>query len=339
MSAQDALWLTMDRSTNLMIIDGVLILAGCPDFDAVLDTVRTRVSGRFPVYRRKPVRSGAGWAWQDDPAFDASRHVKRVQLPEPADIPALQRFMSLQRAKPLPRNRPLWVIFVVDRVRLDDGTIGSAIVCRFHHAMADGVRLTQVMLNMCDSDTQRVGSKPTVGALVSRRLPGRTPPLPVPLPSPVEAIIEIAVDAAKAVGQGLGRAADVATHLGISAGIAVTDAVVHAVTDPIGAVSALPGAIAEAPRVAWYLLRYSAETVDEGIAFAVHPSRLADAITLLGDQDNRAVNDASSVTKLLLSRSSPTLWSGEPGTDKAIAWSSPLSLPALKAISRSQRAR
>ena len=57
MSAQDALWLTMDRPTNLMIIDGVLILAGCPGYDPVLDTVRTRVSGRFPVYRRKPVRS------------------------------------------------------------------------------------------------------------------------------------------------------------------------------------------------------------------------------------------------------------------------------------------
>jgi diacylglycerol O-acyltransferase len=44
------------------------------------------------------------------------------------------------------------------------------------------------------------------------------------------------------------------------------------------------------------------------------------------------------VTKLLLSQSSQTLWLREPGTNKAIAWSSPLSLPALKAISRSQHA-
>jgi diacylglycerol O-acyltransferase len=338
MSAQDALWLTMDRPTNLMIIDGVLILAGRPGYDAVLDTVRTRVSGRFPVFRRKPVRSGAGWAWQDDPAFDASRHVKRVQLPEPADIPALHRFMSGQRAKTLPRNRPLWVVFVVDRVRLDDGTIGSAIVCRFHHAMADGVRLTQVMLSMCDSDTQQEGNKPAVGALVSRRGPAGALPLPVPLPAPVASILGIAFDTAKAVGQGLAGAAELAAHVAVSASIAATDVVMRALTNPIDAVSSLPGAAAAAPRVAWYLIRYGAETVDEGITFAVHPSRLADALTLLGEQDNRAVNDASSVTKLLLSQSSQTLWSREPGTNKAIAWSSPLSLPGLKAISRSQHA-
>ena len=158
MSAQDALWLTMDRPTNLMIIDGVLILSGCPEYNAVLDTVRTKVSGRFPVYRRKPVRSGTGWAWQDDPAFDASKHVKRIQLPEPADIAALQRFMSQERGKSLPRSQPLWVVYVIDRVRFDDGTIGGAVVCRFHHAMADGVRLTQVMLSMCDSDADGVGN-------------------------------------------------------------------------------------------------------------------------------------------------------------------------------------
>jgi diacylglycerol O-acyltransferase len=338
MGVQDALWLTMDRPNNLMIIDGVMILTGSPGYDAVLDTVRTRVSGRFPVYRRKPVRSGTGWAWRDDPAFDASQHVKPVQLPEPADIPTLQRFMSQERAKSLTRNRPLWVIFVIDRVRLDDGTIGSAVVCRFHHAMADGVRLTQVMLSMCDSDTQRNGDKPAIGALVSRRGAGGGLSLPVPVPSPVADVLEIALGTAKAVGHGVAEAADIAARAAINGGIAVTDAVMHTISHPVDTVSALPGAVAAAPRVAWYLMRYGAATLDDGLNVALHPSRLPDALTLLGDEDNRAVNDASSVTRLLLSNSSQTVWSGEPGTTKAIAWSSPLSLPQVKSVSRSQGA-
>ena len=63
MSTQDALWLTMDRPNNLMIIDGVLILAETPGYQAVLDVVRTRVSDRFPVYRRTrcvPAPAGRG---------------------------------------------------------------------------------------------------------------------------------------------------------------------------------------------------------------------------------------------------------------------------------------
>jgi len=89
MRAQDSLWLTMDRPNNLMIIDGVMIIAGKPTYEAVQEVVRSRVTDRYPVYRRTPVRSGGGRAWRDDPDFDVSRHIERVTLPEPADIPAL----------------------------------------------------------------------------------------------------------------------------------------------------------------------------------------------------------------------------------------------------------
>lgn len=338
MSVQDALWLTMDRPNNLMIIDGVLILAGKPGYDEALKVVRTRVSDRFPVFRRKPIRSGGGWAWQDDPDFDVSRHVKRIRLPEPADIPALQEFMSVQRSKSLPRTRPLWVVFVVDRVRLDNGTVGSAIVCRFHHAMADGVRLTQVMLSMCDSDTQRVGDGPVVGALVSRRGAGGSLTLPDSVPFPVADAFEIAIDTAKAVGNAFAGAAEVTVRSVASVARVLADAVVHTVAHPIDTVSAMPGTIASVPRVGWYLLRYGVETLDDGRVFVVHPGRLVDALTLLGDADNRAANDVSSVAKLLLSNSSQTVWSGKPSTTKAIAWSSPLSLPEVKAVGRSQGA-
>lgn len=69
MSVQDALWLTMDRPNNLMVVDGSLVLRGTPDIDAVHAIYEDAVK-RFPVLGRRAVKSGFGWAWEDDPDFD-----------------------------------------------------------------------------------------------------------------------------------------------------------------------------------------------------------------------------------------------------------------------------
>ena len=144
--------------------------------------------------------------------------------------------------------------------------------------------------------------------------------------------------AARAVRNGVAGLVNLTGRVAGGVARSVLGAAVHTVTDPVGTVTAVPAAVAAAPRIAWYLTRYGVETVDEGLEFAIHPGRLVDALALLGDEDNRAVNDVSSVTKLLLSGSSPTVWSGKPGQPKAIAWSAPLSLPDIKAVSRRQGA-
>jgi len=345
MSVQDALWLTMDRPNNLMIIDGVMIMATNPGYDAVLDVARTRILGRFPVYRHKPVRSGGDWAWMEDPAFDLTRHVKRARLPRPGNILALQRFMSEQRAKSLPRTRPLWVMFLVEGVHLEDGTIGSAVVIRTHHAIADGVRLTQVMLSMCDSD------QAAVEAVVSRRSAVESPSwLPIPLPAPVSAGIETVVEAAmdsaadslRTVGNELLDVMNAAgsTALGVAGTMAgaVAGAAGRAVSDPVRTATELPATLAAAPGAALDAVRSGAGTVHDGLQLAAHPGQLANAVRLLGSKDNRVVNDVASVTKLVLSDSPDTVWTGELGVSKTIAWSAPMSLAEVKAISRSQDA-
>ena len=43
MSAQDALWLTMDRPNNLMVIDGVMLFESPPDWDDLLQIGRAHV--------------------------------------------------------------------------------------------------------------------------------------------------------------------------------------------------------------------------------------------------------------------------------------------------------
>lgn len=163
MSAQDALWLTMDRPNNLMVIDGVMLLREAPDWAAVRATINERVLDRFWVFRSRARRSGDTWEWEDDPDFDLDRHLRRDQLPEPGGLTQLQEYVAELRSRPLSRDQPLWEVTVLDGVTLADGTKGAAVVSRFHHAMADGVRLTQVMLSLCDT------SDPHVSASVGRR--------------------------------------------------------------------------------------------------------------------------------------------------------------------------
>ena len=61
MSVQDALWLTMDRPNNLMVVDGSMVLRGVPSIDDVTAVLQEAVE-RFPVLGRRAVRSGMGWA-------------------------------------------------------------------------------------------------------------------------------------------------------------------------------------------------------------------------------------------------------------------------------------
>ena len=194
MSAQDALWLTMDRPNNLMVIDGVMLFDSAPRWDDLVKATTERVLDRFPVFRSRALIGEGGWVWQVDPHFHLDRHLHRVELPQPAGMAELEAYVAEQRARPLDRDRPLWEITLVERVSLDDGREGAALVCRFHHAIADGVRLTQVMLSLCDT------TDPHVAAMVARQ---SSPGGPLGIATGVVgAATEAVVDAAKAVARG-----------------------------------------------------------------------------------------------------------------------------------------
>jgi len=200
MSAQDSLWLTMDRPNNLMVVDTVLVLAHAPELGAVRAVMQAAVD-RFPVLGRRAVRHGLGWAWQDDPHFAIHRHVSSRPLADGQDMLALQQFVAEQRAIPLDKNRPLWQAYLVHPLRLEDGTEGAAVVARFHHAIADGIRLTQVMISLMGDDLHAHASGDVVAT-------------PVEHPSGSIRVVRAAFDLARwgvhlglhGVGAGLGLA-------------------------------------------------------------------------------------------------------------------------------------
>jgi len=150
MSSQDALWLTMDRPNNLMVIDSLMWFNAPLNLDRVREVLMARFVTKFPVFSRRPVQVGNHWEWQPDPNFDLDFHLREVALPGDAGFAELQQWVGSQRSVPFDREHPLWTVSIVTNFRPDPLTLGSAVMIRSHHSIADGVRLTQVMVSLCD---------------------------------------------------------------------------------------------------------------------------------------------------------------------------------------------
>jgi len=144
-SAVDTAWLRMDRTTNLMMICGVL------RFRERIPLARLRkvIHERFLVFarfRQRAVETTAMAFWEDDRHFDLDHHVLRIALPGPAGTDELQALVSRLISTPLDPARPMWQFHLVDNY-----AEGSAIVARIHHCYADGIALVRVMLSMTDA--------------------------------------------------------------------------------------------------------------------------------------------------------------------------------------------
>ncbi|HEY7201713.1 MAG TPA: wax ester/triacylglycerol synthase domain-containing protein [Candidatus Dormibacteraeota bacterium] len=76
-----------------------------------------------------------GPAWIPDAAFDVTRHVECWTLPPGSGRRELLRLAGELHARPLPRDRPLW------RMALIDGLAGGrqALLTTTHHAITDGI--------------------------------------------------------------------------------------------------------------------------------------------------------------------------------------------------------
>ncbi len=144
LSPNDSLWLNMDTPENLMIIEGIMWFDEPLEVPAVIETLRTRLLGRYPVFGWRPQPSDAVVGvdhWVEDPDFDLTNHVSVHELTGDAHD-AVQRFLESQMSQPLERNRPLWHCHVLN------GPDASAVLLRFHHAIADGTALVRVLLDL-----------------------------------------------------------------------------------------------------------------------------------------------------------------------------------------------
>ena len=144
MNPVDITWLRMDRPANLMTIVGLLILAGPVDVRRLEATLAKRILAFDRFRQRVDARAADIW-WCDDPHFQIAHHIKRVRLPDAAGKPELQRFVAELAKQPFDRIHPLWDFHIVEDF---DG--GAVVVARFHHAIADGIALVNVLLSLTD---------------------------------------------------------------------------------------------------------------------------------------------------------------------------------------------
>jgi diacylglycerol O-acyltransferase len=228
-----------------------------------------------------------------------------VEFEQGMGMADLQNFMAEQRSVPLDKNRPLWAGYLVHPLVLEDGTVGSAVMTRFHHSIADGVRLTQLLLGLCEAED------PQVAAVVARKGVAATEHTSAP-----EEFGRVAAHAVGEMAQALESGVE-----------EVASETAHALRNPFSALVHLPGRAIDAAKA-------GVHGIEEGLSLIRHPDRLLDALEVLGAEQHRSLNDLSSVTKIALSSADETVWSGQPGTTKAVAWSPGVPIDDIKAVGR-----
>ena len=150
MPSADAAWLRMDRPTNLMVINSLLLFDDPIDWPRVKEIIGARLVDRYSRFRHCAVETGGprgGVFWEDDPHFDVDLHLHHLALPAPGDQSALQELVGDLMAEPLDRSKPLWHVYLIDGYG-----DGCALYVRMHHCIADGIALARVMLSLTDSE-------------------------------------------------------------------------------------------------------------------------------------------------------------------------------------------
>lgn len=145
MAPADAAWLRMDRPSNLMVVNSVMWFDEVVEPKAMRKLLQERLVERFPRFSQRAVEDHGIW-WEDAADFDIEAHLHPVELPAPAGRAELEAFVADLISQPLDRSRPLWDIYLVTPYL----GAGQALVFRMHHAIADGIALSRVLLSLTD---------------------------------------------------------------------------------------------------------------------------------------------------------------------------------------------
>jgi diacylglycerol O-acyltransferase / wax synthase len=149
-----------DRNVSLAI-GGIAVIDGSApgrdEFKSVLAERIQEIPRCTQMLRTQPFDMGAP-QWVDDPAFDLSRHLRRVALPRPGDDAELFRVVADVLERRLDRDRPLWECWVIE------GLKGNrwAVLMKIHHCMADGISATRILTRLCDHVDGDAFAKPVV---------------------------------------------------------------------------------------------------------------------------------------------------------------------------------
>ena len=143
MTSLDAAFYHLEKTGQLLHVGGVYTVEGALDFECLRADIAARLH-LIPRYTERVVPVPLNVAhptWEPDPHFDVRRHVMRHHLRPPGDDAQLVSLASRLFAQPLDRNAPLWELHQIDGHHGDR----TAIFCKVHHCMIDGVSGVQLL--------------------------------------------------------------------------------------------------------------------------------------------------------------------------------------------------
>ena len=332
MGVQDALWLEMDRPSNLMVVDSLVWTTDPLDWDRFVSVAKERLWDRYRVFRSVAVHDDGDWYWEEHTADSFESHLTRLHLPEPGGDRELQDVVASQRTVPLDRSRPLWQMYCIDGFRG-----GSAVLSRTHHAIADGIRMVQLAMSLFDA-------APDGGAILP-------PPVTRSAARAAQADLPLAERARAELGAVADEVIGLTGDVGGAIGRAVGDpgATVRTGVEALGGV--VGGVVGGVAGVAGRSVELARGSLTNPIGTA-HGAAVSTAVLLqrvlrprlvgegpLVDLLSSSQGDIDFARKLLLgTRNDPTIWTGQVGTRKVVAWSEPLPLASVKEVARTHDA-
>jgi diacylglycerol O-acyltransferase len=149
LSGLDASFLALEKDGAHMHVGSVLVFDGeAPPYEEFVAAIESRLH-QVPRYRQKlafPRFAQARPIWVDDPHFNVGYHVRHTALPAPAGEQQLRALAGRVFSQQLDRAKPLWEIWLVNRVGDDQ----FALVCKTHHALVDGISGVDIMTVLFD---------------------------------------------------------------------------------------------------------------------------------------------------------------------------------------------
>ena len=143
MSESDAIMWKIESDPALRsTIVGIWVMQGAPNRDRFTRKLE-RCVREIPRLRQRPVTDPLGLAppaWEDDPNFDLSFHVRRVAAPGDGSVRALLDLAQPIGMQAFDRDRPLWELDIVEG--LEGGRTG--VIMKLHHSVSDGVGLVRM---------------------------------------------------------------------------------------------------------------------------------------------------------------------------------------------------
>ena len=171
----DASFLALEDAGAHMHVGSCLLFEGsAPGYDDFVAQLESRLH-LVPRYRQKlafPPLTQARPVWVDDPHFNPGYHVRHTAIPEPASLEQLRNVAGRVLAQRLDRTKPLWEIWLVDKV--EGGRF--AMITKTHHCLVDGVSGVDVATVLFDVEPEPVS-------------PPEPPPPWFPKPEPSQATL------------------------------------------------------------------------------------------------------------------------------------------------------